>query len=255
MNINKVIRIEIEKFKKESDDHTEKLVDVFCEKITNRFDPKFEELEEKVNNAYLETEFNKDASTEISTLLYELSNELGNYKNFAHSILEELKEHLAEHSDNIDNFISRLVQKGIFDINRLRLEYRKVNYYKIQRTTEMFNVVSIPLYNSYANRFNNNLQLMRDLMECYLGNIDDEEQEIEDVQEGVGKVKITNVHEMIEHVKDCGYNEIRQTGSHKVFKNENGNVVVVPYHTSKDFNRGLAYTIQKQIKLGSVSAR
>lgn len=55
--------------------------------------------------------------------------------------------------------------------------------------------------------------------------------------------------EMIKHLKQNGFEEVRQNGSHVTMKNPNtGKSVVVPYH-SKTMKKGLEQAILKQAGL------
>ena len=52
--------------------------------------------------------------------------------------------------------------------------------------------------------------------------------------------------QMIKLLKDNGFEEIRQNGSHKFFENEKtGKMTSVPYH-SKDLKKGIEQAILKQ---------
>lgn len=46
---------------------------------------------------------------------------------------------------------------------------------------------------------------------------------------------------------ELGYNLVRQTGSHRIYKNKSGREIVIPYHTNKDIGKGLSLKIQKKI--------
>lgn len=55
--------------------------------------------------------------------------------------------------------------------------------------------------------------------------------------------------EMINFLKENGFEEVGQNGSHKKLKNrENGRTVIVPYH-SKDLKKGMEQAILKQAGL------
>lgn len=55
--------------------------------------------------------------------------------------------------------------------------------------------------------------------------------------------------EMIKHLKDNGFIELRQDGSHKFFENKSTNLrTTVPYH-SKSLGKGLEHKILKQAGL------
>ncbi len=54
--------------------------------------------------------------------------------------------------------------------------------------------------------------------------------------------------ELVRKFKQAGWIEIRQTGSHKIFKNPiSGEIVPVPYHGSKEVPTGLAKKLMKML--------
>jgi mRNA interferase HicA len=54
--------------------------------------------------------------------------------------------------------------------------------------------------------------------------------------------------ELLRLVKKSGWVEIRQTGSHKIFKNpETGETIPVPFHGAKEVGKGLASSILKKV--------
>lgn len=59
--------------------------------------------------------------------------------------------------------------------------------------------------------------------------------------------KITDVRTLEKMIKNEGYKLKRQTGSHKIYEDENGKVTCIPVH-GKTIDKGLAYTIQRQIR-------
>ena len=56
--------------------------------------------------------------------------------------------------------------------------------------------------------------------------------------------------ELVRKFKRAGWIEIRQTGSHKIFKDpKTGQIIPVPFHGAKEIGTGLAYKILKQAGL------
>jgi len=54
--------------------------------------------------------------------------------------------------------------------------------------------------------------------------------------------------ELVRKFRQAGWKEIRQTGSHKIFKNPtSGETVPVPYHGSKEVPTGLARKLLKKL--------
>jgi predicted RNA binding protein YcfA (HicA-like mRNA interferase family) len=78
----------------------------------------------------------------------------------------------------------------------------------------------------------------------------DEELEIEvdlEVSDSNNRlIKITELDDIIEFVESYGYEKVRQCGSHAIYKNNGGNITVIPVH-DKTISKELAYGIQKQI--------
>jgi predicted RNA binding protein YcfA (HicA-like mRNA interferase family) len=56
--------------------------------------------------------------------------------------------------------------------------------------------------------------------------------------------------ELVRKFKQAGWIEIRQTGSHKIFKNPmTGETVPIPYHGSREVPSGLARKLLKKLDL------
>ncbi|MDD4627717.1 MAG: type II toxin-antitoxin system HicA family toxin [Syntrophomonas sp.] len=64
----------------------------------------------------------------------------------------------------------------------------------------------------------------------------------------MSKITIISPKEMVSVLKQLGFEEIRQTGSHKLFNRPDGRNTVIPMH-SKDLKRGLIKAILKDIGL------
>lgn len=56
-----------------------------------------------------------------------------------------------------------------------------------------------------------------------------------------------DVRKLEQVVLELGYNLVRQTGSHRIYKNKGGSEIVIPFHTNKDLGKGLSLKIQKKI--------
>lgn len=57
-------------------------------------------------------------------------------------------------------------------------------------------------------------------------------------------------NEVIKLLTECGWSEVRQSGSHKIFKHlENHNNIVVPFHGNKDLKKGTLNDILKKAGL------
>ncbi|MHA1292667.1 MAG: type II toxin-antitoxin system HicA family toxin [Promethearchaeota archaeon] len=52
---------------------------------------------------------------------------------------------------------------------------------------------------------------------------------------------------LVKILKKLGYEEIRQRGSHKIFRNIDGKMTVIPFHKGETIGRGLLLKILKNI--------
>ena len=74
----------------------------------------------------------------------------------------------------------------------------------------------------------------------------EEEEVVTDTGEVIIK-KILDRKELQRRVEECGYAFKSQTGSHRKYEDEDGNVVIVPIH-AEDIGKGLSYKIQKEMQ-------
>ena len=74
----------------------------------------------------------------------------------------------------------------------------------------------------------------------------EEEEVVTDTGEVIVK-KILDRKELQKRVRECGYSFKSQTGSHRKYEDEDGNVVIVPIH-AEDIGKGLSYKIQKEMQ-------
>lgn len=63
------------------------------------------------------------------------------------------------------------------------------------------------------------------------------------------KLPILNASEIIKTLKRLGFKEIRQKGSHKYFKHEDGRGTVISVHKGEDISKGLMRKILRDIEL------
>ena len=55
--------------------------------------------------------------------------------------------------------------------------------------------------------------------------------------------------ELVRRYERAGWQEVRQTGSHKIFKNpKTGETVPVPFHGAKEVPKGLAKALLKKLE-------
>ena len=64
----------------------------------------------------------------------------------------------------------------------------------------------------------------------------------------MSKLTIIPSKGMVKILKELGFEEIRQKGSHKSFKHKDGRTTLVPFH-GEDLGRGLIRKILRTLKL------
>lgn len=64
----------------------------------------------------------------------------------------------------------------------------------------------------------------------------------------MSKLTIISSKDMVKIMESLGFKEIRQKGSHKSFRHEDGRTTVVPFH-GEDLGRGLIRKILKDIEI------
>lgn len=58
-----------------------------------------------------------------------------------------------------------------------------------------------------------------------------------------------NPDKLIRCLRKLGFREVRQKGSHKIFKDEGGRMIVVPYHKGEELGRGYLRKVIKQLDI------
>ena len=251
MNVNKVVKIEIEKFKKDADLFALNIGELVQSGIEIKLNEDLQSVENRINDLFLKPEvINDEYLQSLYDDIYILIHFHNDIKELTVGYVNEIVSLNIKVSDEIiEKFITNIAIRGV-DRNRASLEIRKVARYIHMRIIDSVNVALNSIRETLKEKIFSNANLYNDIISELESN-----KNINDVNEDVcqsvrvRREKITSSKQMIKIVKEQGYTEIRQTGSHKVFKNDSGNVVTVPYHTSKGFNSGLGFEIQKQIGL------
>lgn len=65
----------------------------------------------------------------------------------------------------------------------------------------------------------------------------------------MSKVPILKPTEVISILHDLGFGEVRQKGSHKQFRHDDGRGTTVPFHKGRDISPALLRKIAQDIKL------
>jgi predicted RNA binding protein YcfA (HicA-like mRNA interferase family) len=64
----------------------------------------------------------------------------------------------------------------------------------------------------------------------------------------MSKLTIISPKNMVKVLETLGFSEIRQKGSHKTFKHNDGRTTVIPFH-GEDLGRGLLRKILKDVEI------
>jgi predicted RNA binding protein YcfA (HicA-like mRNA interferase family) len=132
--------------------------------------------------------------------------------------------------------------------HRFKLEYKKLQNTAVAIQTRFFNMN----YAELNKELNAIVEYYHDSLIAYANTtrVIQKIEEIEVVDLEVANnnrlIKITELHDIIEFVESYGYKKVRQCGSHAIYKNNGGNITVIPVH-DKTISKELAYGIQKQI--------
>ena len=65
----------------------------------------------------------------------------------------------------------------------------------------------------------------------------------------MGKIPILKPQEVVRILKNLGFVEVRQKGSHKQFRHQDGRATTVPFHKGRDISPRLLRQIAKDIDL------
>ena len=63
------------------------------------------------------------------------------------------------------------------------------------------------------------------------------------------KLPLLSAKEVCKFLEKQGFKEIRQRGSHRFYRHQDGRATVVPIHNKKDIKRGLLKGILNEIKM------
>lgn len=151
-------------------------------------------------------------------------------------------------SEAMEEMLNEFYKIGI-SYHRAVLEHKKIFNSAVSRMQRYLNLN----YNEVCNDLKEICRFSIDSMLDYNNTrvIKEEEVEIEieviNYEESNQYIKMTELDEVIDFVVSHGYKKERQCGSHAIYKNEAGNITVIPIHSGNKINKGLAYEIQKQI--------
>ena len=150
--------------------------------------------------------------------------------------------------DALDEMVNEIINQRIcITQNRLNLEYRKIQNTAVSRVQRFYNLN----YSEICEELRSISRFAHDSLIAYASSnrVITEETKIEEIEieievENNRLTKMTELDDVVEFLESLGFEKVRQTGSHMMFK-LNGSVIPVPNH-GKEFNSGLAYEIQRQ---------
>jgi predicted RNA binding protein YcfA (HicA-like mRNA interferase family) len=154
--------------------------------------------------------------------------------------------------DALDEMVNEIINQRIYITqNRLNLEYRKIQNTAISRVQRFYNLN----YSEICEELRSISRFGHDSLIAYASSnrviteetkIEEIEIEVIDYEESNQYIKMTDFHQVTDWLESQGYREVRVVGSHHIYKN-GSHSVPVPLHKGKDFNRFLAYQIQKEV--------
>ena len=248
MNVNKECNKIQREIKKTVEERLVKCLDnleIEVEKINQQF---FGELDTMINRLFEYTEEERDIAYEVHLIVKKMNEETSQYKDIVMKTAEDSIRGVAQGFNAItyDRLVAYLVMLGI-DEHRIQLEYKRLSHSVTKMFTRFVNMNMKEIEVAYDNK----IRHYRDMLLIIEDRLEEVEVEIEtEVEVEVKKEKvlrITNRRELEELVEAQGFEFQRQSGSHKVYANEFGNITVIPNH-GKTVSTGVAYSVQKQTK-------
>lgn len=219
-----------------------------------KYAPVMQEVQEIVDEVYSHTKLTED---EYDKYVYRFV-DLG-FANKGDNRVDEIKRMLKEVNGDYSDIFVPLIKEHIiiplkqFGINAQRVvkecqraEFRlvkSIKRYEEMQIAEIDNeFVSVILFASSSL-----ISYGRQGRVTWKNEVENVEPLEETLDEVYGVVKITSLNEMIDFVESYGYVRVRQTGSHAIYKDKDGNMTVIPIHSNNKIDKGLAYGIQKEV--------
>ena len=168
---------------------------------------------------------------------------------FINSTLDTVnREHDERYMDLIFNFLLKNLASIGVDRNRASIEIQKANY-RFTRNLKRFHdmkiqeveqeLVAVVMFGQEC--------LLAYGRKCVDGFYDeDEDIEVVDYETSNQYIKMTSFDQVVDWIESQGYKLVRVAGSHHIYK-KGSHSVPVPLHKGKDFNKFLAYQIQKEV--------
>lgn len=250
MNVNKKINQIQKKVSNQIDEMTLKNIEELNNETYEFYQPYIEKINRIVEEVYGHVYMNQ---TDFETYVNELVEVTKPFQEderddilikFSEDAILRNKQMLV---DALDEMVNEIINQRIcITQNRLNLEYRKIQNTAVSRVQRFYNLN----YSEICEELRSISRFAHDSLIAY-GNsrVIAEEVEIEEIEieievENNRLIKMTELDDVVEFLESLGFEKVRQTGSHMMFK-KNGCVIPVPNH-GKKFNSGLAFEIQRQ---------
>ena len=258
-NINKKVKA----IHKQLDKHLEEVILKDCEKVGDLYfelyQPKMNRVSEIIEEIY---EIPRMTTDEYDVYFYEYTDIITdiqgvNRKIMMNKISERVfNESSKEAVDYMIEFLVRELARIGVDRNRCSIEVQKAHYRYVKNVKRFHTLKLQEIDDELVNvMLFGQISLLDYGRRCVDGFFDEEEEEEEEeeieievisYEESNQYIKMTSFDEVTDWLESQGYNLVRIVGSHHIYKN-GSHSVPVPLHKGKDFNKFLAYTIQKEV--------
>lgn len=251
MNINKRMNQLHKKVNEKVEEVVLMKTDLFREKVMTHYQPMLKDIENRVVEIYKypSMEFNqfKILADELADLIFPI------IENLEQDVYELTRQALQESE------LGKVVKEAINDIlisnfiimrldkRRAEMEVNKAYHNYLAKTTRFANLTLAELITELRNEIMYHVESVMEYMESDRVICDEDEEQEEIEQQKSSLIKMTELRQVIDYVEERGYEKVRTTGSHHIYRNEEGKTTVIPIH-GKDFHKGLAYNIQKQVE-------
>lgn len=250
MNINREINKLQARISKKIEDMVLHNLDEINEQAYEYYTPILEEMQQIVDKVYGNIYMDIDTYKEYSNRFVEVSKPFAERDDYLLSITEEVvRRNKIVLTDALSELVVYLRRLPITE-QRIKLEYRKCRNSAVAKMTRFLNIN----YKELNREFNGIIEYCHDSLIDYgkssrviVDDIDMIEEIIDIDNEDVDLIKITELDEMIDFVESYGYSRVRQCGSHSIYKNKKGYITVIPIHSGNKIDKGLAYSIQKEV--------
>lgn len=249
MNINREINKLQKRMAKKIEDMVLHNLDEINEQAYEYYTPILEEMQQIVDEVYGNIYMDIDTYEQYSNKFVEVSKPFAERDGYMLSITEEVvRRNKIVLTNSLNELVAYLRRLPITE-QRIKLEYRKCRNSAVAKMTRFLNIN----YKELNREFNGIIEYCHDSLIDYgmssrvIDNIDMIEEVIDIDNEDVDLIKITELDEMIDFVESYGYSRVRQCGSHAIYKNKKGYITVIPIHSGNKIDKGLAYSVQKEV--------